>query len=74
MSVLEKVCRVKYDFTQRLLIPIERSANGRYRCRIYEDFNSFKRGQFEVKWITFSPDELVILTDVEREFILTRDR
>jgi hypothetical protein len=65
---------MKNDYTQRLVIPIERSANGRYRCQIYEDFSSFKRGQFELKWMTFSPDELVILTDVEKEFILARDR
>jgi len=52
---------------------MQRSANGRYRCYIYKDFRSFKRGQFEVKWIAFGPDELVILSDVEKEFILTRD-
>ena len=70
MSVLEKVCRVKHDYSQQLVVPIERSVSGRYRCRVFKDFSSYKKGQFEVRWITFSPDDLTILSEVEMEVVL----
>jgi hypothetical protein len=70
MSVLEKVCRVKHDYSQQLVIPIEKSVSGRYRCRIFKDFTSFKKGQFEVRWITFGPDDLVVLSEVEKDVVM----
>lgn len=61
---------MKHDYSQQLIIPMERSASGRYRCRIFKDFTSYKKGNFEVKWITFSPDDFVALSDVEMEVVM----
>jgi hypothetical protein len=65
MPILKKVCRIKNDNSQRLVLPEKKSFGGIYYCRVFKDFVHFYKGECETTWVSFYPEELVTLTESE---------
>jgi hypothetical protein len=57
-QLLDKVCRIKNDSANLIIVPTDISFCGLYVCRVYIGANKFRETDFEPGWMKFHPDEL----------------